>query len=141
MKNDQNKIIELSYLQFQIVMEIGYAITAHISQGQTFTKPYTIHEWNHWHASKNWKLVSVSRTTNKNNIYISTAKPTRAIKGKIYKISNSVNNKIYFGSTVTTVQERFESHLESSLVGGGDLYKAMRKLGRDKFRVEQVKAV
>lgn len=70
-KNDNGGIIDLSFLQFQIMFEIGYCITAHISQGATFTQPYTVHEWGHFHASKNWKLVTVSRTTDKNNIFIS----------------------------------------------------------------------
>jgi len=70
-KNDNGGIIDLSFLQFQTMFEIGYAITAYVSQGATFTQPYTVHEYNHYHASKNWKLVSISRTTDKNNIYIS----------------------------------------------------------------------
>ena len=70
-QNDNNEIIELSFLQFQTMFEVGYCITAHISQGATFTQPYTIHEYNHYHATKNWKLVTVSRTTDKSNIYIS----------------------------------------------------------------------
>jgi len=82
-KNELEKQIELSFFQFQIYMEIGYAITAYVSQGQTFTQPYTIHEWNHWHSSKNWQLVTVSRTTNKNNIYISS-KSSSTNKKNIY---------------------------------------------------------
>ena len=70
-KNDMGGIIDLSFLQFQTMFEIGYCITAHISQGATFTQPYTIHEWGHFHASDNWRLVTVSRTTDKNNIFIS----------------------------------------------------------------------
>ena len=71
-KNDNGGIIDLSFLEFQTMFEIAYCITAHISQGATFTQPYTIHEYNHYHATKNWKLVTVSRTTDKNNIFISS---------------------------------------------------------------------
>ena len=70
-KNDNGGIIDLSFLEFQTMFEIGYCITAHISQGATLTSPYTIHEWDHFHSTDNWRLVTVSRTTDKNNIFIS----------------------------------------------------------------------
>ena len=32
------------------------------------------------------------------------------MKGKIYKITNKVNGKIYVGQTMKTLEERFQKH-------------------------------
>ena len=30
--------------------------------------------------------------------------------GKIYKITNNINNKIYIGCTINTIEQRFREH-------------------------------
>jgi hypothetical protein len=44
---------------FQRNMLVSYCITSHRAQGQTFTEPYTIHEWDR--LSNRSKYVSLSR--------------------------------------------------------------------------------
>ena len=62
--------------------------------------------------------------------------------GYIYKISNTVNNKVYIGQTVFSTEERWKQHISASFDTGfrGDnlLYRAMRKYGRDKFHIETI---
>jgi hypothetical protein len=140
-KNDKDELIEISFLNFQKMFEIAYCITAHCAQGATIEEPYTIYEWNHFNAKKNWRLVAVSRTTNKNNIYISTMKPETSISGKIYKITNSINNKVYIGSTITSIEKRFEGHLVDCDNQKGKLYKAMVKHGKQNFKIELLTSV
>lgn len=65
--------------------------------------------------------------------------------GYIYKISNTVNNRVYIGQTVFSIEERWKQHISASFDTGfrGDklLYRAMRKHGRDKFHIETIEKV
>ena len=65
--------------------------------------------------------------------------------GYIYKISNTVNNRVYIGQTVFSIEERWKQHISASFDTGfrGDnlLYRAMRKYGRDKFHIETIEKV
>lgn len=65
--------------------------------------------------------------------------------GYIYKISNTVNNRVYIGQTVFSTEERWKQHISASFDTGfrGDnlLYRAMRKHGRDKFYIETIEKV
>lgn len=65
--------------------------------------------------------------------------------GYIYKISNTVNNRVYIGQTVFSTEERWKQHISASFDTGfrGDnlLYRAMRKHGRDKFHIETIEKV
>lgn len=36
------------------------------------------------------------------------------MKGKIYKITNKINNKIYIGQTTCTIKERFQKHCQNA---------------------------
>lgn len=59
--------------------------------------------------------------------------------GYIYKISNSINSKVYIGLTTNPIEHRFYQH--KYLAGRGvnrALYCAMRKYGIDNFYVEQI---
>lgn len=60
--------------------------------------------------------------------------------GYIYKITNTINNKIYIGKTKETIDSRYKRHIydiehhkTKSL-----LYDAMKKYGIDSFKVEQI---
>lgn len=55
----------------------------------------------------------------------------------IYKITNSVNDKVYIGQTWFSVQERFRKHkhVSSNCV---KLVKAINKHGKDNFRAELI---
>jgi group I intron endonuclease len=55
----------------------------------------------------------------------------------IYKISNTINNKVYIGRTCFSIETRFKQHVIEA--NGGCNYKlhaAMRKYGIDKFSIE-----
>ena len=60
----------------------------------------------------------------------------------IYKITNSVNDKVYIGQTKASVEERWTWHLRAAGCENAPykskLYSAMRKYGRDKFSIEVI---
>jgi hypothetical protein len=61
------------------------------------------------------------------------------MKIKIYKISNSVNNKIYVGSTDITLQEILTIHkiyADNNEYKHRKLYKFMNEIGVEKFKIE-----
>jgi hypothetical protein len=68
--NDMKKGLTIPIDQFQRTFFVAYAMTIHKSQGATFTKPYTIHEWNHPRMDKRLKYVALSRATSKDLINI-----------------------------------------------------------------------
>jgi ATP-dependent exoDNAse (exonuclease V) alpha subunit len=66
---DENKTtITLQTKDFSKYFYIGFAITAHKSQGATFNFPHTLHEFEKY--DKKMKYVALTRTTNKNYINI-----------------------------------------------------------------------
>jgi len=54
---------------------------------------------------------------------------------RVYKITNTVDDKIYVGSTKRTSIERFKENLYNATI---KLYLQMRKLGFEKFNIELV---
>ena len=58
--------------------------------------------------------------------------------GIIYKISNSVNDKVYIGKTQRTLQVRWTEHKNKYIVYDNKLYRAMRKYGIEKFKIDLV---
>lgn len=56
----------------------------------------------------------------------------------IYKITNTVNSKIYVGKTSKTAEQRLKRHFINSKTGNTYLYKAMRKHGIENFIVEVI---
>lgn len=59
----------------------------------------------------------------------------------IYKITNTVNGKVYIGKTMLTVKERWREHCKDSIkerCKDRPLYRAMRKYGKDRFTIEQL---
>jgi DNA replication protein DnaC len=61
-----NTTIEMPVEAFSRIFYLAYCITAHKSQGTTFDKPYTIHEWEI--MSEELKYVSFTRGTKLDNI-------------------------------------------------------------------------
>ena len=47
---------------FQKLLYVAYCITIHSSQGETFTEPYTIHDWNI--LDKHLRYVALTRSSN-----------------------------------------------------------------------------
>lgn len=61
--------------------------------------------------------------------------------GFIYKITNDVNDKIYIGKTLKTIEERFQEHLKDSRKESLEkrpLYNAIRAYGEEHFQVSLV---
>ena len=52
---------------------------------------------------------------------------------KIYKISNTINDKVYIGQTVNSLLNRFNQHCKTKT---SKLGKDINKLGKDKFKIE-----
>ena len=68
---------------------------------------------------------------------------TGGIVGIIYIITNSINSKVYIGSTYNTLENRCIMHVNESMkqesgvyVRNDKLYTAMRELGVDKFKID-----
>ena len=73
-------------------------------------------------------------------------KPTDPITderfGVIYRITNSVNGKIYVGQTVQDRETRFSQHISYALRGGKEpLARAIRKHGKENFVLEVLEEV
>ena len=67
LENEHAKV-DMDTKDFQRHFYVAYAITIHKSQGQTYNKPYTIHEWNK--LDKRLRYVALSRATKKDYINI-----------------------------------------------------------------------
>lgn len=70
----------------------------------------------------------------------------KLMKGKIYKITNKLNGKIYIGQTIKSLEERFQKHCCGT--SAKDKYhfnmaikKAIRKYGKDNFTIELIEEV
>ena len=64
--------------------------------------------------------------------------------GFIYKISNSINDKVYIGKTLSTIEKRFQEHIKDSNKETDNirpLYRAIRKYGVDVFYIEVIEQV
>lgn len=60
---------------------------------------------------------------------------TNYTSGKIYKITNSVNNMLYIGSTTQTLGARMSEHRAYALKRESVFYNAMKEIGRDQFKI------
>jgi len=60
--------------------------------------------------------------------------------GRIYKISNDINDKLYIGQTTQTLQRRFTSHCCSSNDKAKNMYikRAILKYGKEHFKIELI---
>lgn len=63
------------------------------------------------------------------------------MKGKIYKIYNDINDKLYIGKTLSTIEERFKQHCHDRISPKREkrpLYNAMNKYGEEHFYIELI---
>lgn len=60
-------------------------------------------------------------------------------RGKIYIIKNKVNDKVYIGSTIETLSQRFTKHKYKSKKETYKLYNAFQEIGIDNFYMELIK--
>ena len=67
LKNEM-KTIKLPIKDISRTLNIAFCSTVHKSQGETYDKPYTIHEWKR--MDKTLRYVAISRSSNINNINI-----------------------------------------------------------------------
>lgn len=62
--------------------------------------------------------------------------------GYIYKVTNTVNGKMYVGQTKRTIDRRWKEHIHNSFTESsfdkGPLHLAIKKYGADAFVVEQI---
>lgn len=57
----------------------------------------------------------------------------------IYKITNIVNNKIYIGCTIKSIDKRFSEHISRSKKENNiKLYNSIRKYGEENFIIEKI---
>ena len=61
--NDDVKV-KIPITEFHKYFYIGFCITIHASQGETYTSKYTIHDWNFTRFCDRAKYVAMSRGTN-----------------------------------------------------------------------------
>lgn len=64
--------------------------------------------------------------------------------GYIYKITNNINQKVYIGKTLRTIQERWKQHIVSSQRlqhKDRPLYRAFNKYGIDNFSIEIIEEI
>lgn len=57
----------------------------------------------------------------------------------IYKITNLINQKIYIGKTIKTIEERWNIHWQDSKkqnISNRPLYRAFHKYGKENFKIE-----
>ena len=61
------------------------------------------------------------------------------MSGRIYQITNKINNKKYIGKTIKSLSTRFYNHCYSSKNGSTTYFhKALRKYGKNNFFIEEI---
>jgi ATP-dependent exoDNAse (exonuclease V) alpha subunit len=68
--NDEDNEVVVDINKFHKYFYLGFCITIHASQGETFTEPYTIYDWGFKHFCNKAKYVALSRATSIKNIQI-----------------------------------------------------------------------
>lgn len=58
------------------------------------------------------------------------------MSGKVYRITNTVDNKVYIGSTFQSLKDRFCMHKEKHFYGKSHLYQHMRITGFGNYHIE-----
>lgn len=56
--------------------------------------------------------------------------------GKIYRITNLLNNKVYIGKTQRSIKERWSEHCKSSKCN--KMFNAIKKYGKENFKIEEI---
>ena len=59
--------------------------------------------------------------------------------GKIYRVTNSVDDMVYVGCTYQSLAERWHEHKKDYRRGSSLFYRHMQALGRNKFKIELIK--
>ena len=59
-------------------------------------------------------------------------------EGKVYKITNIVNNKVYIGQTIQSLSTRFSRHKQTKEMRCPHLANAIDKYGVNNFTIEQI---
>lgn len=61
-------------------------------------------------------------------------------KGKIYKIVNKINNKVYIGCTINSLEKRYYEHIYRCFKTDykSKLYNSMKKYGEENFYIELI---
>ena len=54
----------------------------------------------------------------------------------VYKLSNTENDKLYIGSTKSSLARRLAQHRCACKNGTSQLYQAMKEIGADKFNIQ-----
>ena len=130
--NDTIKIKHEELKHFQL----AYCITGHCAQGSTFNHEYSIYEWQNF--SKEMLYVAVSRATKRSLINFCNI-DYKLNTGYIYKISNKLTNKVYIGSTKTSIEQRYDEHVKCQ--DTSPLHLSMQELGVENFTIELVETV
>ena len=71
-------------------------------------------------------------------------KETGLWEGFIYKIYNDVNDKVYIGQTIRTIEERWRQHKAASNDKEKyyySIYNAIRKYGKNKFHIKEIEKI
>lgn len=144
-----NKSITITHQEFADWFAPAYAITTYKVQGQTIAHPHTIWEFNRMlHKSR---YTALTRTTDPKLVTIINVKRSdisledilakdpiyKYNIARIYRITDG--SKSYYGSTVKSIEERFEEHKYCARQGTSKLYRYMREIGTANFQVKLVK--
>lgn len=69
-ENANKEVVEIKDKEFQQFFWVGFCMTIHASQGETFTEKYTIHDWGHMLFTNKMKYVAMSRARTPEQIQI-----------------------------------------------------------------------
>jgi len=130
-----NEIIKIKHEELKH-FQLGYCMTVHCSQGSTFDFDYSIYEWQYF--TREMMYVAVSRSTKRSLINFCDT-DYKLNDGYIYKVSNLLTNKIYIGSTKTSIEQRFNEHIKS--LDGSPLHSDIQELGHENFKIELVEKI
>lgn len=94
-------------------------------------------------SSPSGAASSMQKPSRGDDVYTNSAnkKRGRLIMAYIYKITNDINNKIYIGKTLFSIEKRWKEHCSEysqQRVENRPLYRAMNKYGIKHFYIEPI---
>ena len=116
--------------------DLAYCITVHKSQGSTFDFEFSIYDYGFKNFHNKLLYTAMTRATKKSNINFCYRK-YETNTGYIYKIVNEETNKIYIGSTTTSLEQRFNEHKKCP--DTSPLHTAMKEY--EKWKIELIEKI